>query len=383
MKISNKRIENSIITLLTDSSINYQYFGEFLMYVNFIETTDIKTAGVNVSATGMNFYFNENFINDLSETELGFIILHEVLHLQFRHNFRIGIRDKKLSNIAMDMIINTIIKNEAPTSYATTPTKIQPYFIPKEYTGKLIYEDVYEFLKNNEDKNGEGNGEGNEKGNGKDQLVDHHFDNDDISDEHANSIIQDVKQAIQNKGIKTNNAESLLNKIETPKKDYIKEIKKHASSFRGSIKVRTISKQSRRGTIGTKGNKKVGTEIVVLLDTSGSMMGSFEKILTAINQNGMISHVILCDTEIKDIITINSKASLSKLKIKGLGGTELQPGINYYNTSKFSSLPLLILTDGYCDSLNLSKNKSKSMIITVGVNVNIIGTNTNIKQIKL
>jgi predicted metal-dependent peptidase len=122
------------------------------MYVNFKEDNTCPTAGVFVSKNGMNFVYNSKFIDSLSETELGFVILHEVLHLQYRHNFRVGVRDKKLSNIAMDMIINNIIRDEAPKQYATVPTTFKPYFIPKEYTGKLIYEDVYEYLKENEDE---------------------------------------------------------------------------------------------------------------------------------------------------------------------------------------------------------------------------------------
>lgn len=68
------------------------------------------------------------------------------------------------------------------------------------------------------------------------------------------------------------------------------------------------------------------------------------------------------------------------LVIKGLGGTILQPAINMV-VSDFNQYNTVILTDGYCDSLDLSKVKGKVLMISIGVKVPISRTNGKVKQI--
>jgi predicted metal-dependent peptidase len=48
------------------------------------------------------------------------------------------------------------------------------------------------------------------------------------------------------------------------------------------------------------------------------------------------------------------------MQISGLGGTEIQPAIDYIADpkNKLNTLNTIILTDGYTDSLNFSKIKT-------------------------
>lgn len=370
MRIKNKRIEEVVVKMLADHKLGYQFFGEFLTYVNFEESDKVPTMGVNVSRKGMNLYYNEEFTNNLSEKELRFVMVHEIMHLQHRHTFRgVGFKHD-LANIAQDMIINTIIDQETPKTFADYET-LKPLFIPKEYKGRMVFEELYEWLDTpeNQEKYGGGN------------TLDEHMI-EELPPEVADAIIKEVKETLRNRGISTGSAEGLLNKIEKPKKDYIREIKKHVSRMKGFVKYKTYSRLNRKGLEGLKGNKKAGIEIAVLLDTSGSMMGSFEKVLGTIYQNNITSNVVLVDTQIKGVEKVSCKRDVQKIKLMGFGGTELQPGIEYYKNDKnLSQMPLLILTDGYCDHLNLNGVTQPCMVITVGIKVQISGK--NVHQVEL
>jgi hypothetical protein len=61
-----------------------------------------------------------------------------------------------MSNIAQDMIINHIIWEDISHNFVEIPKsedgKNMALFVPKEYTGKLIFEELYEWLKDEKEK---------------------------------------------------------------------------------------------------------------------------------------------------------------------------------------------------------------------------------------
>ena len=120
-----------------------------------------------------------------------------------------------------------------------------------------------------------------------------------------------------------------------------------------------------------------------MLDTSGSMGGDFEKVLTYIFQNDIEINLIQCDTEIKKITKIKSMNDLQKMEIKGLGGTTLQPGLNYIADpkNKLHALNTVILTDGYTDSLDFREIKTYTLILSISEKCPIGHNNGKVKQI--
>jgi predicted metal-dependent peptidase len=63
-----------------------------------------------------------------------------------------------------------------------------------------------------------------------------------------------------------------------------------------------------------------------------------------------------------------------------LGGTILTPAINLV-AEQYNEFNTVVLTDGHCDSLDLSKIKGKVLIISIGVKVPISRSNGKVKQI--
>jgi predicted metal-dependent peptidase len=152
----------------------------------------------------------------------------------------------------------------------------------------------------------------------------------------------------------------------------------------GSKKYKTIVRPNRRGIHGLKGHKKFKNEINVILDTSGSMSGEFERVLSYIFQNDIEINLIQCDAEVQQIIKIKEKKQLEKMKIKGLNGTVLSPAIDFITNkkNKIYMYNTVILTDGYTDTLDFTNVKTKTLILSTDHKCPISHDNGKIKQIE-
>lgn len=207
---------------------------------------------------------------------------------------------------------------------------------------------------------------------------------DDIPQELKREIVEGIMTKLKNRGLQSGDVEAIINKLRKTKKDYLKEIKRTMSNhIFGSIKQKTIVRPNRRGIPGLKGNKKYNNEINVLLDTSGSMGGEFDKVLSYIFQNDIKINLIQCDAQIQQVLKIKEKKELEKMKIRGLGGTTLQPGIDFIGDkkNKLYMFNTVILTDGYTDSLNFKNIKTKTLILSTAEKCPITYDNGRVKQI--
>ena len=216
--------------------------------------------------------------------------------------------------------------------------------------------------------------------NGTGEYLDKHI-SDEVPEEMREAMVKDVMERLAARGLAAGNAEATLNKLRKKRKDYLKEIKRSVSNIIfGTQKVRTIIKPNRKGISGLKGNKKIKTAINVILDTSGSMGNTFEKVLSYIYRNDITVNMIQADTEVKWVDKFMDKKKIERMKISGLGGTCLQPACDFV-VENFNQYNTVILSDGYCDSLLLDKMKGKVLIISIGVKVPITKSNGKVKQI--
>ena len=487
LKNIHEKLMESIQVMLIDTKVNLPYYGNFNLFINFAESKALPTCGVNMTTKGMQFYYNSEFLEKLSQKEVNFVTLHEDFHLLWNHPKRTitGQYDHKLANIAQDMIINHIIWEDIPSSFVEIPKdengRNMALFIPKEYNGKLIFEEVYEWLREKQEEHnkkqksngqcktcngtgqkqdksnqqgqkgqqpqdgqgqgqpqdGQGQGQpqdgqghshgGNEpcpdcKGSGGDGgkdsqgnpsygaygkdpknekgtidtwSLDQIFDNlensqgqymdvhmsDEVPEEMRESMVKDAMERLAARGLSGGNIEQTLNKLRKKRKDYLKHIKRSVSNLIfGTKKTKTITKPNRRQIQGLKGVRKIKTKINCILDTSGSMGGTFERVLSYIYRNDIEVNLIEADTQVKWVQAIKSKRHLESIPIKGLGGTVLTPAVDYV-VEHFNQYNTLILTDGYCDHLDLSRVKGNVLIISIGVKVPISKTNNKVKQI--
>ncbi len=431
MAENHQKIINSVDVMISDAMLGLQYYGEFCQFINFKKFQNIKTCGVTVDIHGMRFYFNEEFIDTLTQEEMNFIMLHEIFHLLWDHQARTRRcgYDHELSNVVQDMIINDVIKtdivdkmnqhnkiNKRNLRFAEIPidretNKVWVLHKPEEYKGTLSFEEMYEWIIIEKQKYDEWKANCQcdkdleckcNRMHGKapcscpdcpvsdylrrifDQLelglcefLDCHLPCD-LPAEYRKSIIENVKNALKNRGLLTGDIQATLDKITKSKKDYIKDIKIGINELFGNFKQKSMTKRNRRSIPGVKGKRKESYALNVMLDVSGSMEGYFEKSLSYIFQNGIRINLVQCDTEVKDFKVIRSKAEFRKLAIFGLGGTTLQTGINFIaSNKKINKMNTLILTDGMTDELNVTLLK-KCMIISHHDKCKVVG---NAKQI--
>lgn len=417
--------------MLIDLQVNLPYYGNFLLFMSFHERKDLKTCAVNITSQGMNFYYNTDFLDGKTQKEVNFIVIHEIFHLLWSHPKRTisGQYEHRLANIAQDMIINHIIWSDISRDFVQLPKneegKNMTLFIPKEYKGSLIFEELYEWLRDARDKRNEerrrngGNSGNNNSGSNRqtpdygpygrmpsnrerDQnetidtySLDHILDNidnsdgmyldqhlgDEVPEEMRDAVVKDIMDRLQARGFESGNVTESLNKLRKKRKDYLTYIKRCLSNqIFGTKKQKTIVKPNRRNILGLKGNRKVKTKITAILDTSGSMGGTFERVLSYIYRNDIEVNLIEADTSVKWIQNIKNKRQLETTVIKGGGGTILQPAIDYV-AEHFNDTNLVVLTDGYCDNLNLSRINGNILMISIGDKVPISKTNGKVKQI--
>ena len=101
----------------------------------------------------------------------------------------------------------------------------------------------------------------------------------------------------------------------------------------------------------------------VVLDTSGSMSRLMLGLALGAIASYSILHevfavrVVFCDAAAYDQGYISPDDILDKVKVRGRGGTILQPGIDLLeNAEDFpKDGPLLIITDGCCDTLKIKR----------------------------
>jgi predicted metal-dependent peptidase len=351
----------------------YSYFGEFSLFVNFEQRPEIKTVAVNIKNCTPFYYYNPKFIDTLTDEEMMFIHMHELYHLLCDHINRRGGREFKLSNVAMDMIINSGIKDHNathPSAFFKLSTPKNALFLPETYTGKPIFEELYDWLKEQRDKYRQDSEDVPEEleelfDNLEDYEFDTHMEDEGIDYDVRKEVIDNIKSNLFNRGLVNGNAQSFLDKLEKPKKDYLRDIIRSISSVKGYYKKKSFRQLNRKNLYGLKGKIKYGSRLNVILDTSGSMNGYFEKIISVIFRDSIEINLIQCDTIVQSVEEIKSKRELQKVMIKGLGGTIIQPAIDEV-VKKYNDVNTLILTDGFTDNLNVSSLKG-CLLISTGV----------------
>lgn len=97
-----KKIIKARIRLLSE----YPFFGRLCMLLDVKEMAGCPSMGTD----GFNLYYNNDFVNSLSEYGLVTILAHEVLHLALGHIWRKDKRDQFRWNIATDYAVNLILE---------------------------------------------------------------------------------------------------------------------------------------------------------------------------------------------------------------------------------------------------------------------------------
>ena len=117
------------------------FYGSCLMQSPIKELNEVGT----IATDGRSVFYKDEFIQGLTEPETAGCLIHESLHIIFRHCGVLKNHDPKLANVAMDWVINHIIDQIRDNLVAL------PDGILRDPTGEThgwAWEEVYKFIEN-------------------------------------------------------------------------------------------------------------------------------------------------------------------------------------------------------------------------------------------
>lgn len=381
IKEYNKRLYLSRMRVL----INNGFYGLLLMHMAFTLDETCQTAATD----GHRIYFGPKFLDQISDSELDFILMHEILHVALRHCERDGNRDPEAFNIACDIVVNSNILKSNNMDLSTITVKeygVSMHLAPNGQEGyNFTAEEVYELLpKSIKDKKGDKNKKSSSCSNGK-YLDDNSNDldnnnKDGFKDDHSkwelvqtdstereiwiNRIVEAAK-AVERQN-STNDAgsipvfaERIIKELNNPQIDW----KVILSDFiQEEICDYTFSPPDRRFEDSPfflpdfNGVEYSVSDILFMIDTSGSMSddmitAAYSEIKGAIDQfDGKLQGLIgFFDAAIVKPVPFSDVTDITRVKPVGGGGTSFKIIFDYINEFMRDNPPksIIILTDGY------------------------------------
>ncbi|MCL1889801.1 MAG: VWA-like domain-containing protein [Desulfovibrionaceae bacterium] len=333
-------------------------------------------ASLNISVAAVSeelreVYVNSNFRH--TEGEYRFIMAHELLHVGLRHRGRRGGRDAYLWNVACDFVINGwLLEMEV----GHMPGFGMLY--DEEFKG-LSVEEVYARVavdlrrcRKLATLRGVGLGDMLEGG--------------DLSGKQAPSPVVDLddfcREALmqgllyhqeRQRGFLPAGLIEEIRALAQPPIPWDVDLARWFDSFFAPLeKRRSYARASRRQSATPdiarpshlpQPDKEDARTFGVVLDTSGSMdrallaraLGAIASY--AISRDVPLVRVVFCDAAAYDEGYMPPEDIAWRVRIKGRGGTILQPGVDLLEKAKDfpSQGPLLIITDGECDKLAIRR----------------------------
>lgn len=102
-------------------------------------------------------YFNPNFLTKIDDDMIISFLVHELMHVMFKHGLRRGSRDPRLWNVACDFAINLIMKKAGfkDIKWKLDDGKPTQWLVDDKYDG-MSAELIYDDLKREQEANGGG-----------------------------------------------------------------------------------------------------------------------------------------------------------------------------------------------------------------------------------
>ena len=147
--------------------IKHPFCGGVLMRLNLIPVRDIRVR--SACTTGTNIYFDISFYGKLSADERQFVLAHEVWHCIMLHFARLQTRDRNLFNVAADMEVNYLLKQDGlipPKDLCWPPSSLEGSSAEMYYEYLLKQEKKQQKNGNSQQQNsGFGSGSGSSSSN--------------------------------------------------------------------------------------------------------------------------------------------------------------------------------------------------------------------------
>lgn len=348
----------------------------FLMIMSKHADESVKTMGVRVVGGTIQLAYSPTFFNKLTDSEVRWVLVHEVLHVVFHHCTNRNTPDERMHtihNFACDIAINQLIPNTntilKPREEVIKVLCHTQYQFPEKLSMEQYYQLLYQ--KDQEDKQkggtdkgdgkGEGNGDpgqgsGNDKddlitGDGKGKQIDNHEgwseEEAELIDEMIRQKVENLSRSDKNWGKVTGGLKELILAAQKSQISWWRLLRSYLGLFASTKRESTMKRPNRRFGYPLPGNKRQHIDkILCCVDTSGSISSfSLGKFLTEMNSILETHHIdlVVFDTNIVQG-PIPYTRKVKKFDFKGRGGTNFGEIMKLGSTGKYKCM--VILTDG-------------------------------------
>ena len=336
-------------------------------------------ARMQVEVAAVDAKLQEIYVNPdchLSREEWRFVLAHEFLHAALRHETRCGERHPLLWNIACDYVINDWLLE---MGVGTMPEGV---LYDQKFHGmsaESVYDSIYEEMKDYLKLSGTGDIIWPEE-EWWDALEGRELD------EFFRSAVRQGLDYHQEKGrgyLPAGLVEEIRALGSPPIKWDVALARWFEEQFALTKPHRTYARMSRRQSAAPDipmpawhRPEELDEQKIfgVVLDTSGSMdrhllaqaLGSISSYAQSRDVNCV--RVVFCDAAAYDQGVMSPDEIAGTVKVRGRGGTKLQPGIDLLDADKRfpKDAPLLIITDGQCDDRLILRGRNHAYLIPSG-----------------
>jgi predicted metal-dependent peptidase len=362
--LEERRVQKAKISLMRNPK--FALWSGIMMVGKTRVSDDIPTACTN----GRDETYGREFVKELKDPELNFVVLHENLHKAFRHLTtwkKLSDENRSLCNEACDYVINLKLKDLDPTEsviamprYKDGPMKGKPMGLVDEKYRGLNAKQVFDLLKEEQEKNGGGGGGG---------FDDHDWDGaQELSAEAKRELERDIDQAIR-QGVMAQQKvagtgaggldRDVLDLLE-PKIDWREALREFVKATCRAKDTSSWRRVNRRFlSTGTYMPSMIGEKVghlVIAIDTSGSIgqaelsgfLGEVKGIAEEVNpsqvdliywDSHVAAHEEYTESMVGDIV--------SSTKPRGGGGTSPSCVSAYLKEKRIEPECVIMLTDGY------------------------------------
>jgi predicted metal-dependent peptidase len=311
----------------------------------------------------------------LTESELVFVYAHELLHVGLRHHDRCEGRDAYLWNVACDFVINHWLLEmnvgEAPQRGLLLDDELKTLSAEQIYDRMTGDMRIYRKLATLAGRSAGDMLDKDRAGRRRDGFT-------DLDDFYRSALARGFElHSEQDRGLLPAGLVEEIRALANPPIAWDVALAQWFDErFPPLERHRTYARQSRRQSATPDIPRAHWTTLEldrrtfgVVLDTSGSMdRALLGKALGAIasysaSRDVAAVRLVFCDARAYDEGFVPVDEIATRVRVRGRGGTVLQPGIDLIENARDfpANGPVLVITDGYCDAFNVKRDHAVLM----------------------
>ena len=309
---------------------------------------------------GKNEVYGADFIADLNDKQLRFLVLHEVYHKLYRHLTtwqHLYKQDAQLANMACDYVINVKIADDnAQDKFATMDGKLKCGCFDEKYRGWDSAQVFNDLKQQGGDAQGDGQGPG---------FDEHGWDDaEGMTADEQRDLARDIDEAIRQGALvagKTGSGgDRDLAELLAPQVDWREVLREFVQTTCAGSDYSTYRRPNRRylssGMYMPSGISESVGELLVAVDTSGSIgqrelsvfLSEIKEICDTVHPDAI--RLLYWDTEVcadERYVGAECEDLAKSTKPAGGGGTDVRCVTDYITKEEIKAQACIVLTDGY------------------------------------